>query len=133
MLVESIEVIADTVADIYNKIVYTGRWPQQWQTEHVTVIPKTRNPESPAECRNISCTNMLSKVFERIVLRWAKQEVRPKNNQYGGEKGCSTGHFLVDIWDQLTDHLEDQRAATILTAIDYSKAFNRLDHTAVLE
>ena len=38
----------------------------------------------------------------------------------------------MDIWDQITDHLEDQRAAVILTAIDYSKAFNRLEHGAVL-
>lgn len=100
--------------------------------EYVTIIPKNSCPESPAECRNLSCTNFLSKVFERIVLKKAREQVQPKTNQYGGEKGCSTDHFLVDVWDQITDHLEDQRAATVLTAIDYSKAFNRLEHGAVL-
>ena len=37
------------------------------------------------------------------------------------------------MWDQLTDHLEDPRAAVVLTSIDYSKAFNRLEHLACLE
>ena len=45
-----------------------------------------------------SCTNFLSKVFERFVLRWAKAEVMPKTNQYGGQPGCSTNHFLVDFF-----------------------------------
>ena len=70
--------------------------------------------------------------FERIVLRWAQTQVQPKINQYGGQKGCATAHFLADIWDQITDHLEDQRATAVLTAIDYSKAFNRLEHGSVL-
>ena len=48
------------------------------------------------------------------------------------KKGCSTDHFLAEVWDQVTEHLEDSRAASILTSIDYSKAFNRLDHAACL-
>ena len=82
--------------------------------------------------QHLMYTNFLSKVFERIVFKYAKQQVTPKNNQFGGEKGCSTNHFLAGIWDQITDHLEDPRAAPILTSIDYSKAFNRLEHMACL-
>ena len=33
----------------------------------------------------------------------------------------------------ITDHLEDFRAASILTSIDYSKAFNRIKHLPLLE
>ena len=56
----------------------------------------------------------------------------PKDNQYGGQKGCSTSQVLVDLFDKITEDLEDNRAATVLTAIDYSKAYNRLEHSAVL-
>ena len=41
-------------------------------------------------------------------------------------KGCSVSHLLADLWDEILWNLEDDRAATTLTAIDYSKAFNRL-------
>ena len=33
----------------------------------------------------------------------------------------------------ITDHLEDFRAASISTSIDYSKAFNRIKHLPLLE
>ena len=132
VLVDNVEVLARPISQIYNAVVEEGRWPSPWLTEYVNVIPKNNVPESPADCRNLSCTNFLSKVLERIVLRWAQQQVMPGHNQYGGQRGCATAHFLADILDQITDHLEDQRAAAILTSIDYSKAFNRLEHGAVL-
>ena len=66
------------------------------------------------------------------MLRWCQQFVTPKSNQFGGQKGCSTYHFLAETWDDITDHLEDSRAASILTAIDYSKAFNRVEHLPLL-
>ena len=56
----------------------------------------------------------------------------PKANQYGGEPGCSTGHFAVSLMDYVTSALEDNRAAVILTSVDFSKAFNRLEHGACL-
>ena len=59
--------------------------------------------------------------------------MEPKNNQFGGQKGCSTNHFLAETIDQITEHLEDSRAASVLTAIDYSKAFNRVKHGPLLQ
>ena len=83
--------------------------------------------------QNISCTNLLSKVYESFVLEWSRDEVVPKTNQFGGEKGVSTDHFLIRLIDEITSDLEDRRAATILASIDYSKAFNRLAHGSCLE
>ena len=34
--------------------------------------------------------------------------------------------MMIDVWDRILSNLEDCRAATILTSVDYSKAFNRL-------
>ena len=67
-----------------------------------------------------------------MVVKYATRFVKPKANQFGGQRGCSTNHFLAEVWDKMTDHLEDPRAAVILTSIDYSKAFNRLEHHACL-
>ena len=133
VLTDNLSVLSSPICRIFNAIQMENKWPQPWLVEYVSVIPKNNIPESPADCRNLSCTNFLSKVFERIVLRWAQAQVLPGRNQYGGQKGCGTAHFLADIWDQITDHLEDQRAAAIVTAIDYSKAFNRLEHGSVLK
>ena len=99
--------------------------PSQWKEESVTVIPKCRTPADIRQLRNISCTLLVSKVYESYVLQWALQQVTLKGNQYGGSKGCSTSHLLIStIWQNVLNDLEDCQAATILTAIDYAKAFN---------
>ena len=55
-----------------------------WKIEIVTVIPKSGDPETFDQLRNISCTLLVSKIYESYVLLWAKEEVSLRNNQYGG-------------------------------------------------
>lgn len=133
VLVEFIDVLAEPIACIYNTITVQSSWPTQWKTEFVTLIPKCAAPETESECRNISCTNFLSKVYKRFVLRWCMDYVSPKPNQFDGQTGCSTYHFVAETIDQITENLEDSRAASILTSIDYSKAFNRIEHLPLLQ
>ena len=127
------ELLSQPATIIFNAVTRTGKWPTPWKREYVTIIPKTPYPTEVKECRNISCTNFLSKVYESFVLEWGREEVRPKLNQYGGEKGASATHLLVEVMSDVTSALEDNRAGMVLSAIDFSKAFNRLDHEKCLE
>ena len=67
------------------------------------------------------------------MLEKARQEVTPSLNQYGGEPGASSTHLLVEAIDKVTSHLEDNRAAAVLSSLDFSKVFNRLAHKQCLE
>ena len=125
--------LAVPLADIFNTITTTLVWPVSWKREIVTVIPKKTLPQSYSDLRNISCTKLFSKIYESYVLMWAQEEIELKPNQYGGTKGCSTAHMLVSIWDEICDNCEDYRAGTVLTAIDYSKAFNRVSYQHCLK
>ena len=118
--------LAIPLADIFNEVTRTSIWPRVWKQEFVTVIPKCRSPASLGDLRNISCTMLPSKIYESYVLNWLSTEVQCKDNQYGGIKGCSVNHLLIDLWDEILWNLEDERAATMVTGIDYAKAFNRL-------
>ena len=118
--------LAIPLCNIYNEVISTHVWPVKWKVEYVTIIPKTAHPESFGDLRNISCTLLASKILESYVLEWAMEEVATKTNQYGGVKGCSGTHMIMKVWQKILANLEDRRAATILTSIDYAKAFNRL-------
>ena len=83
------------------------------------VISKTKDPQQPSDCRNISCTNYLSKLYELFVLDWSREEVRLSLNQYGGEKGASATQLLIEVLYDTTKALEDNRAAVDLSAIDF--------------
>ena len=99
----------------------------------MTIIPKTRSPTEIGHLRNISCTMLASKVYESYVLGWALEQVQLKTNQFGGAKGCSTNHLIISLWQKILSDLEDNREATVLTAIDYAKAFNRMQYQECLK
>ena len=126
-------IIAWPLSAIYNRIVRTYVWPAMWKREYVTIIPKKTIPESFADLRNISCTLFVSKIFEQYLQRCINEEVAQKPNQYGGVAGCSTTHMVIDIMQEICENAEDYRSATVLCAIDYAKAFNRLSYQHCLE
>lgn len=61
------EAFAEPVAINFNEINNTVEWPDNWKREFLTIIPKNPNPTGLAECRNISCTALLSKALENQV------------------------------------------------------------------
>ena len=60
------------------------------------------------------------------------EQVGMRENQMGGMKGAGSEHYLIQLWQGVLEHLEDPRAASLLTSIDYAKAFNRLDFSQCL-
>ena len=125
--------IAWPLSAIYNKIITTYIWPAEWKREHVTIIPKKTMPEDFGDMRNISCTLFVSKIFEKYVQQLISEEIELRPNQYGGRKGCSTTHMIIEILQQMCENAEDYRSSTVLCAIDYAKAFNRLSYQHCLE
>ena len=119
--------IAIPLTAIYNNMLATRTWPLRWKEEFVTPIPKKPVPANVNDLRNISCTALFSKVFESFVLDRLTEQVGMRGNQMGGMRGAGAEHYLVQLWQSVLEALEDPRAASVLTSIDYAKAFNRLD------
>ena len=126
-------IIAWPLSYIFNQITRTYLWPIHWKREFVTIIPKKISPSDFSDLRNISCTLFFSKVYEQFVLKCLQEEISMKNNQYGGIKGCSTTHLIIELLQQICENAEDYRSATVLCAIDYSKAFNRMSFQHCLD
>ena len=70
--------------------------------------------------------------MESFVLGWAREEVVPKDNQFGEEPRSGTEHFFVQAMNKISSALGDNRSAVVLTAVDFSKVFNRIEHGACL-
>ena len=126
------EAFAEPITMLFNEINRTGQWPTSWKTEHLTVIPKVPNPSGLAECRNISCTSIFSKVLEGVLLERLRGELIPDSSQYGGKPKCGAEHMLVDMWEKIMVSLEGGKSAAVLLGVDYEKAFNRMEHDVCL-
>ena len=124
---EAAPFLVGPLTHIYNTITCTSTWPLRWKEEFVRPIPKKTVHQGLNDLRNISCTALFSKVYESFVLGWLGEQVGMRENQLGGMKAAGTEHYLVELYQLILEALEDPRAASVLTSIDYAKAFNRLD------
>ena len=127
------DILAVPLLCIYNKVLSTKQWPRLWKQETVKIIPKKKIPESISDLRNISCTPLFSKVLEQFVLTKLRQEISLSDNQFGGAKGVGIDHFLCETWHEILMNLEDTEAASSLISVDFSKAFDRMNHFACLD
>lgn len=61
------------------------------------------------------------------MLEDLRKEIAPDNKQYGGEKGSSVNHLLVDLMDNILKSM-DQGNMSVMLCVKFLKVFNRLDH-----
>ena len=117
---------------VFNASFTCGVWPAMWKEETVVVIPKTSAPDSLNDLRNLSCTPLFSKIMEFFVLEHIKSQIKLRPNQYGGRKATGADHYLISVWNEVLEGLEDKQSVCNLLAVDFKKAFNTMDHTACL-
>ena len=127
--------ISVPAAQIFRKISKTGIWPKRWKSEQGIPLKKTNEPQSEDQVRIISLTPFISKIFEKIVADWLLKYIEDKldSNQYGGRKGTSTSHYLIDFISYILYNQDlPESEAVLASMVDYQKAFNRQDHATTV-
>ncbi|GAB0210341.1 hypothetical protein GRJ2_003499900 [Grus japonensis] len=110
--------------------------PVDWRLANVTPIHKKGQKEDPGNYRPVSLTSVLGKVMEQIILSaitWHVQDnqvIRP--SQHGFVKGRPCLMNLISFYDKMT-HLVDEGKAVDVVYLDFSKAFDTLSHSILLE
>ena len=127
--------LATPLGVIFRSILETYQWPLDWAIEHGIALKKVKVPETEAGLRIVSLTAFWSKCMEAFVIDWLNKAIGDKIDfsQYGGLKGQSTSHYLIDLVNFVLFN-QDLRnpQATLALMIDFSKAFNRQDHNTII-
>ena len=113
----------------------TQKIPEHWKIENCIAIPKNPAPESESEIRVISKTPFICKLYESFVYDWLIKVISPylDPDQYG-MKGLSLTHCLINFLDFIQGSLDKNiPTAVIATLIDMSKAYNRVDHSLLIQ
>ena len=105
----------------------------EWEQATVVPVPKVTPTPSMDKLRPVSLTSTLAKVAESFITRWMMGDMESSldHSQFGNLKGRSTNHYLVQLVQYPHQALQDGQSADFL-AIDYSKAFDRVDKTLAL-
>ena len=129
------DILAGPVTDIFNHISLTSVYPKQWKVEHQIPIPKVTPPASEDDLRNISKTPFFSKVYESFIADWLLEIVGPfLDPGQCGLKGSSITHYLIQLLHFVFSTLDLRQPHAVLAAfIDLSKAFNRVDHSILIQ
>lgn len=121
---------------IVNTILMASVYPSIWKFSKVIPIPKVKDPKSPSEFRPISILPFLSKVVERIMAQQIIEHLETNkllcDLQSGFRKGHSTATALLKVSDDIRCNL-DRNVATVLVLLDFSKAFDVVDHNILFE
>jgi len=126
--------ISNPLCAIFNASIRQGRVPTIWKKANVVPLPKCHPPRSiQNDLRPISLTPTLAKILESFVGRWILENIETQldKNQFGALKGKSTSHALVSIIHKWCGALDAKKSVRALF-VDFSKAFDRVDHTILL-
>ncbi|GBP61949.1 RNA-directed DNA polymerase from mobile element jockey [Eumeta japonica] len=67
---------------VYNGILYTGRFPEEWKRGKIITIPKAgKDPRKPENIRSITLLSHVAKTFERALLTKLRLFLTPRMEQ----------------------------------------------------
>jgi hypothetical protein len=115
---------------IFNGIIRTSYWPKQFKVSQIiTIVKSGKDPTEVASYRPISLLSVLSKVFEKLILRRINKDLRPDewipHHQFGFRQGHSTIQQIHRVTNIINKALEDRKYCAAVF-LDVSQAFDRL-------
>ena len=128
----------DLLPYIFNLSWSSHSFPSIWKTSSIIPIHKIGKPlDCPASFRPISLTSCVSKLFERIVLFrllfFLESNSILSPRQAGFRPGRSAFDQILYFSQSISDGFNKPRpgSRTILSTIDFSKAFDPVWHPAL--
>ena len=128
----------DFLLHIFNLSWSSHSFPSIWKTSSIIPIHKMGKPlDSPATFRPISLTSCVSKLFERIILSrllfFLESNSILSPRQAGFRPGRSTLDQILYLSQSISNWFNKPRPGyrTILSTIDFSKAFDSVWHPAL--
>ena len=128
----------DFLLHIFNLSWSSHSFPSIWKTSSIIPIHKMGKPlDSPASFRPISLTSCVSKLFQRIILSrllfFLESNSILSHRQAGFRPGRSTLDQILYLCQSISDGFNKPRpgSRTILSTIDFSKAFDSVWHPAL--
>ena len=127
-------ILAAPIAAIYNSSVRQSYVPPSWKQADILPIPKVSQVTSLAKhLRPIALTTVVSKVLESFVVSWMRRATVHSETQFGGIKGSSTTLALIAMLHNVLQRLERKNTYARILLIDFSKAFDHIDHNILLD
>ena len=138
MIRKTIYSSSNYLLDIINYCFSHGVFPQCLKLSHITPIVKSMKEdlEMFSNYRPISILSFLSKLIEKCVLVQLLNHLDQNNLSYHYQSAYKSYHScetaLLKIYDDIL-HMLDSRSYVFMLFLDFSSAFDTVDHHILLE
>lgn len=124
---------------LINRSLAESTVPKQWKAAWIQPVPKVPSPIECSDYRPISITPVLTRVMEKMVVKhflYPALLTPPANlsfaDQFAFRPTGSTTATIITLLDRVT-HLLVNEPYVVVMALDFSKAFDRVRHSTLLE
>uniref|UniRef100_A0A1Y1M3U5 Reverse transcriptase domain-containing protein n=1 Tax=Photinus pyralis TaxID=7054 RepID=A0A1Y1M3U5_PHOPY len=123
------------ILHIINSCLLDGSFPLPWKVANVIPLPKVKVPNGYGDLRPISILPCISKVLEKIMSAQIRSYIEKEGilpeMQSGFRSGYSCNTALLHVTDSIMSAI-DRNHLAVLILLDYSKAFDRLNHDLLI-
>ena len=126
-------ILAAPLAHIFNLSLQTCAYPDKWKSSKICPIHKKDSKSDIQNYRPITIINNFGKVFEIVLhsILYPQLHQSISNNQHGFVSQRSTTTNLLCITQFLSEVMDEGGQVDVIY-MDFSKAFDRLDHGVLL-
>ena len=128
--------LAPVVTKLFNSSLRQQSVPLPWKLANISPIPKESPLSSCAQLRPISLTNIIMRLFERLVCNLETfMELRSVigMDQFAYKKHCNTTMALIKCQHHWLRWLDNDVDFVRVLSFDFSKAFDTVSHKIVCE
>jgi len=136
VLRELAEELAKPLSIIYQQPWLTGEVPDDWRIVNVTPIYKKGQKKDPRNYRPVSANLVPGKIMQRFILSAPtghvkdNQGIRPSQHRFMKGRSCLTN--LISFYNKVTCLVDEGKAVDVIY-LDFSKAFDTVSHSILLE
>ena len=127
--------IAPILTKIFRSSLHTGIVPDDWKTALVAPVYKKGPLCTPSNYRPISLTCIASKLMEHILVSNIMTHFDSNGIlstfQHGFRSKHSCETQLISFTQEIFDNLDNEKQ-TDLIVMDFSKAFDKVDHNLLI-
>ena len=135
LLIKCKEVLATPLQMIWRQSLDTGIIPSVLKTAIISPIYKGGDRSQAKNYRSVALTSHLIKIFEKIIrnaiMKFMEDNGLMSNTQHGFRRGRSCLSNLLSHYEWLLQGLAGGQNVDIVY-LDFSKAFDRVDHGILL-
>ena len=126
--------IEDILLHFANKLLINRKKPDQFTILNLKPIPKSGNLSDTGNYRGISLTSLVAKLINKMLLNRLRPKIDPylRYNQNGFRPGRSTITQVLAL-RRIIEGVKKYNLPSIMVFIDFSKAFDSINHQAMFK